>query len=513
MTIRMTMVLLTVICFAIMSPVAMAEKETPWPLRDHYSFTGKSIVFKVDPFQAQWMAASLDGTEIMKSSYVEIVLGDGRRFKLSKDNWITDGRDSFEDGFGKGMRFRSEFKPVDGLHVEYHINRYDEQSFMTIMVIVRNTSTKPLALSAIRCEGRVLVDDPELLIIDNSVRRGIHLVPSGTQHASLVELHSSVSEGIIGIGLLQSGFMQSSLQLEQDDGGWVGSIDSTFTPPIELAPGATAQSDALWVMFSAEDSEMLHDLHGWVTGFTMPETTPKNYPKAWVTVPSSSTSANLLDSVGKKRAKAVNHVLVPAGWPAGSDTMGLAQLASALRRKNMVPGLTVDPLLVTSKSKGKTLEGPEGRHWIDLRTSDGREYAVKQLRKIVNWKYGFFAVGYSEIPDSVLKELNITRSVADIVAFELMEEAAGILPVVPTSQLSLGNDVEAWNAVARATRAHRTFLVKTGPARLNVDGIDSLSPDVVDDLKTFAGPLEIVGVPSKKVRQQLDAIVTAAASE
>lgn len=394
MTIRTTLVLVAVIGIAIMSPVATAENETPWPLRDHYSFSGKSIVFKVDPHQAQWMAASLDGTEIMKSSYVEIVLGDGRQIKLSEDNWITDGRDNFEDGFGKGMRFRSEFKPVEGLHVEYHINRYDDQSFMTIMVIVHNTSTEPLALSAIRREGRVMVDDPELLIVDSSVRRGVHLVPCGTQQTSLVELHSSVSDGIIGVGLLQSGFMQSSLKIDEDDGGWVGSIDSTFTPAIELAPGATAQSDALWIMFSAEDSEMLHDLHGWVKGFTMPKTASKNYPKAWVTVPSSSTSANLLDSVGQKRAKAVNHVLVPAGWPAGSDTMGLAQLAIALRRKNMVPGLTVDPLIVTSKSKGNTLEGPDGRHWIDLRTPEAREYAVKQLRKVVNWKYGFFAVGY-----------------------------------------------------------------------------------------------------------------------
>lgn len=500
----------------LVATAAEVSADKPWPLRDHYTFKGNAVNFMVDARTAEWRAVTVDGQEIIELAYTEIVLGDGRVARLSKDTWTTDGRDEFSDGFGDGTRFRSEYRPFDDVHVEHHVNRYTDQSFVTIMIVVKNTSAVPLSLKSIRMgvmdEGYVHLVQPARLHLDHTARRGNHLVPSKTNRATLAEFRApGTSDGIFGIGLLQSGYMQSSLNFEKGKSGWSGTIASTFNPAIDIAPGKSAQSDALWVMFSATDSIMLHDIHGWAKGFVMPERDTKVYPNAWITVPSTSDSKMLMDAAGKSGVQGLNRVLVPAGWPSADDNMGLPELATALRRKRMIPGLTVDPLLVGSKSKGLTIMDTDGSYWIDLREAEAREHGIKQLRKIVNWKYGFFAVARSGIPDSVLDEMNISRAVADVVAFELMEEAAGVLPVMPTADLFLGNDEEEWTKLTKSTRANREFQVRTGPTRLTVDGIESLDPGVLDALESSVGPIEIVGSPSKEVKKQLGAILAVSA--
>ena len=109
----------------------------------------------------------------------------------------------------------------------------------------------------------------------------------------------------------------------------------------------------------------------------------------------------------------------------------------------------------------------------------------------------------TEMPGEILRALNITRSVADRVSFELMRTAAAGRPVLPSSGLAIGNDAEGWKSAARATWLNPAYNVLTGPVRLDVRGVEELSTEVMAAIVRFSGPVEIVGIPGKKVRRQL----------
>lgn len=501
--------LLILWCMITVHAVGFADGEfEPWALRDHYNFGGEDVTFQLDPKRAEWRVVADRADSMVKAAYTEIELGDGTKIRLSKSNWITDGRDTFFDGFGSGLRFRSEFKPVDGLHVEYHLNRYDGLAFMMLIITLRNTGVEPISVRAIRHgvvePGALARVGSGELFLNRSARRGVHSVLQGEGQVNLTGMRVEGSRNLFGLGLLQSGYMRSSIDLARNGSSLSGVIESVYMPAIRMMPGGTAESDPMWILLSAPDVESLRNVHAYSEGYVLKRGRETVYPRGWMTVPDGTSFESLVEAAKDWKAWSIEHALVPGGWQSGlsKDAMGMDELAKALKRAGMTPGLTVDPLRSSRAIRDVTLEAADGSHWLNLTNLEARVYGAKSLTQLSRWKYRFFVVAPTEMPEDILRALNITRSVADRVSFELMQAAAGGDPVLPSSGLVIGNDAAAWQAAADATVSNVPYNVLTGPVRLDVRGVEELSGGVLEAIGRFAGPIEFVGTPGKAMRRQ-----------
>lgn len=498
-----------VMLFFAVTPASADSKSDPWALRDHYKFSGDEVSFQVDPKRAEWRVVMDPADATVNPVYTEIELGDGTILRLSKSNWITDGRDTFTDGFGSAIRFRSEFKPSDGLHVEYHLNRYDSKAFMTIVLVLRNTQTKPISLRAIRMgvvePGSLARIADAQLQLNRSTRRGIHVSLQDDGQVNLVSIRIDGASNHFGLGLLQSGFMRSSINLNRDHSSLDGNIESVFDPPIDIQPGGTAQSDPLWFLLSIPDTESLRNAHVYTESFVLETPEEMTYPTAWMTTPFGTTSIDFLKIASEWKVRSIKHMLVPGGWQGKQVRVPISMnaLSKSLRYNGLIPGLTVDPLLAERSLPNVTVRAADGTHWINISSLDARKEGVQKLRQFVIWKYNFFVVSPTEMPDDVLRKLNVTRAVADKVALELMQTAAGKKPVMPSSGLTLGNDPAAWRRAAEATALNASYNIPTGSVTLDISGVNELSLETNNAIKDFVGPIEIIGIPGKKVRQQL----------
>lgn len=505
--------LLLLLALTLFSADSSAEETEPWPLRDHYRFGGTNSVLLVDHKRAEWRLENSQGKAIIPEAYTELELGDGQRIRLGKEHWVTDGRDSFTDGFGKGTRFRSEFKPVDGLHVEFHLNRYEDHPFMTMMMVLNNTGKVSIELHAIRTgvidDGTAPLFSDQNITMSNAIRRGRHTQPFKKGRANLMEVRIPGSDEIVGIGLLQSGFMHSNMSYTPSAKGGAGLFENSFLPAINIMPNSSAQTDAVWVLLSMTDSKSVRDFYAWTTEFVRKDKRSQQQLLGWLTVDDNESAETLVSHAQKWNVKNIRHALVPGTWQGGGITPGkytmpLAELSNSLVSAGMTPGITVDPLSASKAFKKFTLQAKDGSSWLDIRLPKARAYGARQLSQLLDWRYQFFVVRFSSIPDDVLEEMNITRALADLVAFEMMTEAAGTFPVFPSTSLSLGDDIGQWEAVQHATGSHEEYNYPTGPVRLDIRDVERLSDPVNALVMDYNGPLEIVGLPEKALRKQLN---------
>ncbi len=489
----------------------IAEETQPWSLRDHFLFSGVDSVFKVDPKRAEWRIESANGKIIVPAAYTEIEFGDGTTLRLKKEHWVSDSRKDFKDAFGSGDRFQSTFKPKDGLHLEFHFNRYTTVPFMTMMVVIKNTGTTPIPLKAIRpgvvAPGSAPMLDANLATMCNSQRRGAHAIPISKGQSNFMEIKMPGGNGIIGIGLLQSGYIHSTMSFVHGEKGG-GKIENIYAPSINVMPNSTVQSDGVWLMLSMDNSKALKEYFTWVKTNFRKDERQQTQPKGWVTIQDEDSIENLITTARKWNLRSIQHALVPSTWQTGGVTngnysMSIASVASAIKSAGMSPGITLDPLSAAKSHNEYTIQAKDGSYWLDLRKPKAREFGVKQLSKLIGWKYKFFVVSKSSIPDDVLKTMNITRSVADLVAFEMMTAAAGTMPVFPESSHTIGNNSSEWKEVEHAMATNAIYYHPTGPIRLDLREVTELSGAVSKIAAHYYGPLEIIGLPGKTVRKQL----------
>jgi hypothetical protein len=307
--------------------------------------------------------------------------------------------------------------------------------------------------------------------------------------------------------------MRSSINLTQNDSNLSGTIGSVYSPAIQMMPGGTAQSDPMWILLPTSDSDTIQSTHAYSEGFVLRHNGQNNDPNGWMTVATGTSPEDLLLAAAEWKVRSIRHALVPGGWQTGKTpgNMGMGELAKGLRQTGMKPGLTVDPLRSSRSIRDVTLQAQDGSHWLDISTREAREYGAKSLRQLVSWKYEFFVVEITEMPNDILRSLNITRSVADRVSFELMCSAADGRPVIPSADLTIGNDAEAWQVASSATAANNQNNILTGPVRLDVRGVEELSESADEAISRFPGPVEVIGTPGRRLRRQITESIPASA--
>jgi hypothetical protein len=181
----------------------------------------------------------------------------------------------------------------------------------------------------------------------------------------------------------------------------------------------------------------------------------------------------------------------------------MRKTAKQIRDLGMVPGLTVDPLPTSGGSKEWTGTSGDGTTWVNLSHAEGRKHAVERMQKVVGWEFEFFVVQPSAIPDEVLKQFNMTRAQADGLALEVMVEAAGGKPALPSASCTLKAEWEPWLEAAASSGRMAEFGLIPGPVRLDVTAVSSLDDHLLAAMTLFQGPIEFVGKPKPEVEKQL----------
>jgi hypothetical protein len=504
---------------------ACAEDYLVWALRDHYSFSSDHATLSYDVKRAEWKVDVPGLGVVVKDVKAEVVFTDGARVFLSDLEPDIDTRDEFSGPLGTGKVFTSTFKKHKGLAISCSVRRFDERPFLLMRIEAKNTGGEIIGIERIRpavvAPGGIgnFSTMPKVTAI-NMDQRAKYPVPHREQRASLVSFELAGRKTTIAVGILQSGHMDSSIRLDPSGGSWQGSVECVFDPPLLLQPGETVQADPVWVSFGTPDLARVLQFFSWSKSVQPSPSQGDAIPDSWVTVEKGDNADTLYGVARDWTRSGVRHALVPSMWEGRPGSLkgavpnyprDMGQVADTLSGIGMKPGITVDPLKIARGAAEWTALTDDGARWLNPSIPKGREAAIERLKGLVAMGYKFFVVERSLIPNEVLRHFNMTRAEADLLAFDMMAGAAAGRPVLPSSALRLRHDDAHWTSMAASTAWLEEYQVAAGPVRIVTDGMKEVSPTLADALREFAGPVEIVGSPKSRLRNQLGEILSAPA--
>ena len=389
---------------------------------------------------------------------------------------------------------------------------------MLLNLHVENVGEEPVSLEAIR---PVVVPPNGISNLGGSpritqlraLRRGQFPVVHDGAHASLVRFNLPGPNVTLALGVLQSGTMNSKVNLVQSGDTWQGNVECLFEPPITLSKGERIQADPIWLSSSLPDPERVQQFYSWSLSAYPNEIDRRPLPNGWITVARGDSAENLYDAARKWKGSSLNHILIPGTWEGrpgsfeGAEPLfprNMRNAARELRGLGMLPGITIDPLSVDGADSAWSAKSVDGTEWLNPSDNRARSFAIERVRRASNWGFDFFVVEPSLIPDEVLSFFDITRAQADSQAFEIVMEAAPESTVLPSSELQLEMNSPLWNDLAAETGWYKEYGVTAGPVRINIDKVDSLTPAIAAALRDYNGPVEFVGSPNANLRKQLN---------
>jgi hypothetical protein len=494
-----------------------AEDYVPWDLRDHYSFSSPGASFSFDVGTAEWKVDIKKRGTIVQDARAEIVLASGEVVHLYQLQKISDTRTTISDSFGKGTRFTAVYETNKGFQVSYMVNRYKERPFLTLVVSLENTGKTPVEVAAIR---PVVLPPGSVKNLARGVkvesahatRRGDYSLVHGEHYASLLRFEVDDPDMILGIGLLQSGEMDSRIEIDQNGASWSGGIECGFSPSIKIAAGDKLSSDPVWLTFTVNDADSVQQYHSWAEGVNAEPINQESLPNGWMTLPENGTAQTLLAEASRWAVPNVYHVLVPGNWNLPADDLegaspsyprDMQKLARDIRNMSMKPGITVEPLRAESAPKNMTIVAEDGSRWLDLSNPKALKYGTKRMEKMADWTYEFYVVASSPVPDAVLQRMNMTRSAADMAAFNMIRAGSGGYPVLPSPKVTLAGDLEDWQRVVKTTEWYEAYGVAAGPVRFQIGELTEVSSKLNDAIRGFSGPVEFVGAPKRKISRKI----------
>ncbi len=496
----------------------------PWSLRDHYTFSGSNTSFLYDVKSTEWTLDVQGIGEVVKDVQAEIVFKDGTTLRLSDLKNDTNGRGPFAGPLGAGILYTSQFKPEKGLVIKSAIARYTERPFLTLYIDVKNIGEAPVEIVAVRpaLVGPGAMENLSTAAVTavRASRRASFPVMNSDKRASLFQIEFKDVEATLAIGILQTGKMKSDIQFVPDGKAWQGNIECRFDPPLTLAPQEEIQTDPLWISFGTPEKKRIMQFFSWSLS-VLPGPGQKGHcPAGWVTVGDDGGASDLTAIAGDWSKTPVDHALVPGTWEGRPGSLegasprfpkDMKTVAQGIVTAGMKPGITVDPLIVDNGDASWTALSTDGARWLNPTIPAAHQYGVKRMEKAVRWGFQFFVVKPSAIPDEVLSHFKITRVEADTHAFAIMAEAAGELPVLPSSNLTLGQDLAAWQEAADGTAWLREYQISAGPIRVDAGAMQPPSAELSEAIRRFAGPIEIVGSSDSKFREAFGSIFAPAA--
>ncbi|MCH7910258.1 MAG: hypothetical protein IIB38_11650, partial [Candidatus Hydrogenedentes bacterium] len=476
---------LLVLLFAVAyGGVAGAEEPVPWGLRDHYTFDSDRASFHVDVKNARWKLEVSGVGVVFDEVDAGIRLADGQTYRVSDATFVRDDRVERNEWFGEGTHFRSQFQVTEELAVRYVVVRYKKHPFIVIYLEVGNSGIRPIDISEIR---PVLIRNDEIvrlrelaeLTFVRTTQRGRFPMIHADNAASLVRAELSDPRWTIGLGVVQSGRMDSKVVFPAEGETGPGYVSSRFDPPYRLDPGKTLRTDPVWLSFGTRAPDRVLDYHSWAQSAVPGPEQGEALPRNWVTLDRDASADDLYRLAKQWRDQPGRHVLVPLSWRANAGELSGAKphypedmsvVARKLRKLGMIPGISIDPLAVQDGAREWTHAARNRVQWVDVGHPEAREFASARVRQIGEWGFDFFVVTPSEIPDSALRRFNVTRSEADLFALKIATDAAQGRSVLPSASFTLPVDGGIFDEAVGMIAVYENYGVVPGPVRLRIDG-------------------------------------------
>ncbi len=493
----------------------------PWTLRDRYTFSVPPFFFDYDEKHAGWRVRK-DETHLAESAGFEVLLGDDTQITpYEMEDGVTERQPAKETPYGKTTAYVQTFPPKDGLEITHEVTAFVSRSFLLMRLGIRNMREKAVVVRELRpvvvaaggfsgfgvqaeLRGRPFVSRDRRAVVDTNSPVLMALFQDPDQNTALA------------LGVLPDGNAASGADFQPSGGSWQGSVRCDYAPGHTLDPGEMLWSDRVWISYGIQDAEMVDTLFAWYFGegpkTEGAENVPLNDIRGWV----SAEEGESLNSIERAAAVAkkigLSHVLIPNGWEGRPGSMrgaasrypaNMAQAADTLRGLGVTPGITLDPLAVQGGKEAWTAQSADGQAWVNPAKEEARAFARERMAKAAKWDFGFLCVAPSAIPDEVLRRFGISRAAADHHAMAIVAKAAGSTPVYPASVSSLHAAAEAWREAAGAAAQLMKYGSVLGPVRLEAGSAEMLGEAAVSAMRAWPGPIEVLGVPSPKLRKEL----------
>lgn len=495
--------------------------DVPWALRDHYTADYGTVSFKYARDNGEWTVLGENIGTIVNNVRTVVKLADGTTldFMRYKDAKAEVGK--FSSDLGSGRYVALTFPPRNNLALRHRIEIYQNRPFVMLNVEIANAGSKPLRIAEIKsvdvmAKGVNNIDSNGRM--ESKSMPAVHVYPvQDDEHPdSLVYFEIGSPKILLGIGVIPAGRARSSVAFNATKEAWIGGVTSRFEPAVDLQPGKRLAADAVWVSFAATTGRQMEEYYTWTrsalrNGALVPEA-----PRFWLTTPPGSSLDDLYAVVKEWGDSDVTHVLVPAAWEGQPGSMkgaqprypkDMSEVVKGLIKEKKVPGITVDPLLADENGNRWTVKGADGRYWINPLDKSGRAYAVKRLRAFVDWGFQFFTVTASQIPDAVLQKFGLTRTEADERAFAIMLEAADGWPVLPAARMRITPGSKEWREAVESSELNGKYGLFAGPVQVDLGNARSLDQTFSQNLRDYAGAVELVGKPTENAQKQLAQIV------
>lgn len=506
--------LIVLVCLAAPAAVQEDTTELPWALREKFKIDGDTVSFAYAADSGEWKLAVEPLGDVVESAVSEVVLGDGRVLRLKDIAGGVGDLDSLTNEFGEALEYKAQLPATESLVLQHSITRHKLRPFFLLRLRIENAGDAPVVVERISPAIFTLkgLSYDTVAGKRNLVVRGPFVVPGPGPRANFAAFHDVEHDFTLALGALPMRRADSSLLVEQREGGWDVQFHSDFLPPVTLAPGKSIESDPVWISFSLPNPADVDMFYSWSHSVLPKPEFNEDIPAAWVTVDTGASLAELLRVAAAWSGTGVSHALIPQGWEGEPGSLhgarpgyprNMSAAADALRQAGMAPGITVDPLLSDDGSGAWTAETASGQHWLHPLDQEAQRHGVEQLRTLVKDGFEFFAVAKSLIPDEALTKFGCTRMQADLAAFRMMVEAAGGRPVAPTSELTLKGDLDAWLTASSTTSRLTEYGATPGPVRLDVESVKNIDETLATAIMFYGGPVELLGEGSPSVRKTL----------
>jgi len=503
--------------FAAALSVGGAWAELPWALRDHLVFQSDaaSVLYSVE--DGRWRVDTAQAEAVIDGVGFEVVRADGTTVTGLDLGKAALERAAFDRDGKAGDRFTCVFAPKDGLEVRHELITFHATPFLEIHVSVRNVGDAPVDLAVIR--PVVLGPDAMKPLSAQATMRGWPARMRGRYTVfcrdapHVFSVLSDPAAGLcLALGVLPQGRCRSGARFAPSGGRWLGAISCEFDPPLELPAGAILRADPVWLCYAVDDPAKAEDHYAWACRGDAERVVAPDASVCWATVADGAPAGELYDTARAWAGAAVRRALVPGTWEGRPGSMrgaephyprDMKEVAARIEALDMTPGLTFDPLVIGKGDPAWSALSVDGSRWLNPSESAAREQGAKRVRRALDWGFRFLVLPPSSIPDEVLRHFGLTREHADRLAFDLVRAAAGDVPVLASSAAVLEGDAERWRAAAACVRAMAAYQVALGPVRFDTDGLTALEPGLAEALAAYDGPVELVGRPKARVRDEV----------
>ena len=495
-------------------------EKLPWSLRNHYTFrttTGSILYCEED---AAWTLNDKVGSHVVEEVGFSVTLANGTIIRADNLERADAHRINFEHERGSGTHYNVVFPPHEGLQIRHSFTSFNDRGFQLITLSVDNVSQNIIHIQKLNpvvfLPGAVHLRDTEAMVHHQNVhvRGGSPIFDQG-QQSMLTLFHEPNREILLAMGILPRGEARSGIDFQPHGGTWMGEISCIYDPNYSLQPGESLVADAVWLSFGDTDRDNVDLNYSWFFSTLGNNNSLTKAPAVWVAVQDNEGLDSLLRQAEAWRSYGIRHAVIPGNWERIPGSLegatplyprNMAQAAKSLRDAQVSPGIVIDPLAIQAGESSGVALSDDGQAWLNLNDPNALNLYESRIKTILGWGFDFIVLESSHIPDSLLVKFDKTRSQADHLAFTYARSFAADKVVLPTASLVINPESIDWNNVGRIIKHMSTYAVTPGPVRLQAESLAGLSDEIIQSMRAWPGPVELIGSPESRNRQTYETL-------